>query len=80
MMTRRGTILVKNHVLEVRPSHAKMRLNTPQKLNFLMAKGIQKCYTLNCSHKCPCTFPHSYALLRHLIFKKTILCETNNIF
>ena len=35
-----------------------------------MAKGIQKNYTLNCSHKCPCTFPHSYALLRHLVFEK----------
>ena len=35
-----------------------------------MAKGIQKCYKLNCSRKCPCTFPHSYALLRHLVFEK----------
>ena len=26
-----------------------------------MAKSRQKSYTLNCSHKCPCTFPHSYA-------------------
>ena len=72
-MVRRGTILVKKYVLEVPPSHAKMRLKSgPQKLNFLMAKGKQKSYTLNCSHKCPCTFLHSYALLRHLIFKKTI--------
>ena len=39
-------------------------------VNFLMAKSIQKCYTLNCSHKCPCTFPHSYALLRRLVFEK----------
>ena len=38
----------KNHVLEMPPSHAKMRLKTaPQKLNFLMAKGIQKSYALN---------------------------------
>ena len=44
--------------------------SAPQKLNFLMAKGIQKNYTLNCSHKCPCTFPHSYALLRRLVFEK----------
>ena len=40
-MTSRGTILV--YVLEVPLSHAKMRLKSaPQKLNFLMAKGIQK--------------------------------------
>ena len=44
--------------------------SAPQKLEFLMAKGIQKRYTLNCSHKCPCTSPHSYAFLRHLVFKK----------
>ena len=45
-------------------SHAKMRLKSPpQKLKFLIAKGRQKHYTLNCSHKCPCTFLHSYALL-----------------
>ena len=42
-------------------------------LNFLTAKGIQKLYTLNCSHKCPCTFPHSYELLRHLVFEKNHL-------
>ena len=41
-----------------------------QKLNILMAKAVQKAYTLNCSHKCPCTFPHSYALLRRLFFEK----------
>ena len=59
----------KNHVLQV--SHAQMRLKSaPQKLKFLMAKGIQKKYMLNCSHKCPCTFPHSYALLRCLVFEK----------
>ena len=35
--------LSKNHVLEVPLSHAKMRLKSaPQKLNFLMVKGIQK--------------------------------------
>ena len=56
---------------EVPPSHAKIRLKSaPQKLNFSMVKGIQKCYTLNCSLKCPCTFPHSYALLRQLVFEK----------
>ena len=48
-----------------------MRLKSaPQELNFLMAKGIQKCYTLNYSHKCPGTFPHSYVLLRRLVFDK----------
>ena len=67
--------------MEVSPSHSKMRLNgAPPKMNFLMAKVIQKSYTLNCSHKCPSTFPHSYALLRHLISRKTILFETNKIF
>ena len=49
----------------------RMRLKSaPQKLNFLIAKSIQKSYTLNCSHKCPCTFTHSYALLRLLVFEK----------
>ena len=38
-----------------------MRLkNALQKVHFLVAKSIQKRYTLNCRHKCPCTFPHSY--------------------
>ena len=59
------------NVLEVPPSHAKMHLKSAQeKLDFLMAKVIQKSYSLNCSHKCSCTFPHSYALLRHLVFEK----------
>ena len=58
-------------VLEMPSSHAKMRLKSaPQKLNFLMAKDVQKKYTLNCSLKCPCTFPHIYALLRRLVFEK----------
>ena len=66
-----GEELSKNHVLEVPLSHTKMRLKSaPQKVNFLMAKSIQKSYTLNCSHKCSCTFPHSYALLLHLAFEK----------
>ena len=58
-------LLSKNHVLEVPPSHAKMRLKSaPQKVNFLMAKSIQKSYTLNCSHKCLARFrivKHYYA-------------------
>ena len=53
------------------PSHAKMRLKSaPQKVNLLMAKSIQKSYTLNCSYKWPCMFPHSKALLRRLVFEK----------
>ena len=61
----------KNFVLDVPLSYAKMRLKSaPQKMNFLMVKSIQKSYALNCSHKCSCTFPHSYALLRHLVFEK----------
>ena len=51
----------KNYLLEMPCSHAKMRLKSaPQKLNFVMAKAISKGYTLDCSCKCPCTFPHSY--------------------
>ena len=49
----------KNYLLE---PHGKMRLKSaPQKLNFLIAKAISKSYALDCSDKCPCTFPHSYA-------------------
>ena len=63
--------------MQVPPSHAKMRLKSPpQKLKFLMAKGIQKNYTLNCSHKCPCIVTHSYAAS----FSKKKICKTNNIF
>ena len=52
----------KNYLLEMLCFHAKMRLKSaPQKLNFVMAKAISKSYTLDCSCKCPCTFPHSYA-------------------
>ena len=52
----------KNYLLEMSCFHAKMRLKSaPQKLNFLMAKAISKRCTLDCSCKCPCTFPHSYA-------------------
>ena len=52
----------KNYLLEMSRFHAKMRLKSaPQKLNFLMAKAISKRCTLDCSCKCPCTFPHSYA-------------------
>ena len=52
----------KNCLLEMPCSHAKIHLKSaPQKLNFAMAKSISKRYTLDCSCKCPCTFPHSYA-------------------
>ena len=52
----------KNYHLKMPCFHAKMRLKSaPQKLNFLMAKAISKSCTLDCSCKCRCTFPHSYA-------------------
>ena len=52
----------KNSLLEMPRSHAKMRLKSaPQKLNFLMAKAVSKRYIQDCSCKCRCTFPHSYA-------------------
>ena len=52
----------KNYLLEMPPSHVKMRLKRPlQKLDFVMAKTISKSYTLDCSCKCSCTFSHSQA-------------------
>ena len=52
----------KYYRLEMPLSYTKMRLKSaPQKLNFLMAKAISKSYTLDCSSKCPCTLPPSYA-------------------
>ena len=52
----------KNYLSELYCSHVKMRLKSvPQKLNFVMAKAISKCYTLDCSCRYTCTFPHSYA-------------------
>ena len=52
----------KNCLLEMSRFHAKMCLKSaPQKLNFLMEKATSKSCTLDCSYKCPCTFPHSYA-------------------
>ena len=64
----------KKYLLEMPRSHAKTQC-APRKLNFVMAKPISKIYTPNCSCKCHCTFPHSYASF--LI--KTSLYETNNI-
>ena len=43
--------------------------SAPQKLNFLMEIATSKRCTLDCSYKCSCTFPHSYAQQR-LIFDK----------
>ena len=52
----------KNYFLEIPLFHAKMRLKgAPQKLKFLIEKATSKSCTLDCSYKCPCTFPHSYA-------------------
>ena len=52
----------KNYLFEMTRSSAKMHLKSaPQNLNFVMAKATSKSYTLDCSCKYPCTFPHSYA-------------------
>ena len=52
----------KNYLLEMPRSHTRIPLKgAPQKLNFVMAKAISKSYSLDCSCKCPCRFPHSYA-------------------
>ena len=52
----------KNYLLEIPCSHVKTRLKSaPQKLNFVMAKATSKCYTRDCSCKCPCMFQHSFA-------------------
>ena len=51
----------KNYLLDMHRSNAKMRLkNAPQKLNLVIAKAISKSYTLDCSCKYLCTFPHNY--------------------
>ena len=70
----------KNYLLEMPRSHARMHLKiAPQKLNFVMAKGISNNYTLDYSCKYSCTLVHSHAS-HSLVFIKTTLCETNNIF
>ena len=52
----------KNYLLEMPRSNATVRLKSAsQKLNVLMAKAISRSYRLDCSSKCHCTFPHSYA-------------------
>ena len=70
-MTRRGAIFVEEPCFASAsfPCQNVFKKCTT-KTEVLMEKGIQKNYTLNCSHKCSCTFPHSYALLRHLVFEK----------
>ena len=77
-MSRRGTFYFKNHVLEVPPSHTKMRLKrAPQKLNFLMAKVYKKIIHLTVSTNVLARFlivTHCYAVS---FSRKTILCETN---
>ena len=43
-------------------THAKMHLKSgSQKLYYVMEKAISKSYTLVCSCKCSCMFPHIYA-------------------
>ena len=50
------------YLLEMPHFHAKIRLKSaPQKLNILMAKAMYKRCTRDCSSKCHCAFPHSYA-------------------
>ena len=52
----------KNYLSKKPRSHDKILLKSaPQKLKFVMANAISKSCTLDCSCKCPCTFPHSYA-------------------
>ena len=47
----------KNYLSEIPRSHAKMHLKSvTKKLNFVMSK----IYTIDCSCKYSCTFPHSY--------------------
>ena len=52
----------KYYRLQIPRFHAKRRLKSaPQKINFLIAKATSKICTLDCSCKCPCMFPYSYA-------------------
>ena len=51
----------KSCLLEKTFSHAKRSFKSaPRKLNFLRAKPISKSYKVDCSYKCPHTFPHSF--------------------
>ena len=50
----------KNYLSDMHCSDAKMHLKSaPQSLNFVIEKIISKRYTLDCSCKYPCRFPHS---------------------
>ena len=62
----------KNYLFEMSRFHAvSMHLKSPpQKLNLLKAKAISKSCTRDCSCKCHCTFPHSYAQSANIIFDK----------
>ena len=54
---------MKNYLLEMPCSHAKMRFKSAsQKLNFLMTKDISESYTLDCS--CTLILLHAPASLR----------------
>ena len=47
----------KKYLLKMTLSRAKLRLKSAsQKRNFETGKAIWKSYTLDCRHKCPCTF------------------------
>ena len=51
-----------NYLLQMPRFYPKICLKSaPQKLDFLMTKAISKSCTLDCSCKCPYTFPHSYS-------------------
>ena len=55
----------KNYLLEMPRSDAIMRLKSaPQKLNFVMATGTSKPYTLDCSCNNTCTFVTAFFLTR----------------
>ena len=71
----------KNHVLEMPPSHAKTRLKSaPQKLNILMAKAIQKLIHWIVATNALARFRIVTQCYATSFLRKTILCETNNIF
>ena len=58
----RNNLILRTTFWKLSLFHAKIRLKSaPQKLNFLMEKATSKSCTLDCSYKCSCTFPHSYA-------------------
>ena len=57
----RNNFILGTTFFEMPCSRVKMQLKSaPQKLDFVMTKAISKSYTLDCSCKLPCRFPHSY--------------------